>query len=109
MRPFIPYRSRSLLPTGLLGLGLLLGARAAHASSVNDFSLGPELGGPQQGTFGPNTVIHFSGRNRFINQCRDANGVNDFVYPAGDVYVIAGGASPGNGATLNDEGGAPAQ
>jgi hypothetical protein len=92
---------------GLVLLTLALCARPASAASVNDFYLGPELGGPQQGTFGPNTVIHFSGKNRFINACREMEGVNDFVYPAGDVYVIAGGSTPGSGAKLKDAGGAP--
>lgn len=91
----------------LVLVALVLGTRPAGAASANDFYLGPELGGPQQGTFGPNTVIHFSGKNRFINACREMEGINDFVYPAGDVYVIAGGSTPGTGAKLKDAGGAP--
>lgn len=91
----------------LVLVALVVGTRPARAASVNDFYLGPELGGPRQGTFGPNQVIRFSGKNRFINACREMEGINDFVYPAGDVYVIAGGSTPGSGAKLKDEGGAP--
>jgi hypothetical protein len=97
---------RGRLVAALLGAATAALAPApAWASSANNFWLGPVAGGPVKGTYGPNEVIYFSGTNRFINACRDPLGINDFVYPATDVYVIVGSAQPGDGAILKDAGG----
>ena len=101
---------------GALAAGALaaaLWATPALAGSENLFFLGT-LGGPPQGTFGPNEVIRFSGKLRFINACLGASpggpfqgAINDFAWPATDVYVVAGSVPPADGATLLDAGGVP--
>ena len=52
-------------------------------------------------TLGPNEVLRIDGRLTYSNSC-DARGVNDFVYPATDIYVMPAWYTPAEGAPLQD-------
>lgn len=99
-------RSRHAHISGLLAL-LFIGtfmmtvspspARAAG----NDWIAFGDQG--ESGDFGPNSVIRIDGSISFITNCGD-KAIDDWVYPATDVYIVPAGSVSG-GDKLEDAGG----
>lgn len=66
--------------------------------------------GEAHATLGPNDVLRIDGRLRYFNNCSapaNAGGIDDFVYPAADVYVVAANHEPSDGDALSDASGTP--
>ncbi len=66
--------------------------------------------GEGHATLGPNEVVRIDGRLRYFNNCSaaaNAGGVDDFVYPAADIYVIDAKDEPADGDPLTDVAGTP--
>jgi hypothetical protein len=57
-------------------------------------------------TFGPNEAVTIDlGQIKFINSC--PSGVDDFIYPFADIYVIPANSNISIGSSLMDVSGAP--
>lgn len=88
----------AVLAVGALGATTLF--PPAPASAVGADALSFSDG---SGAFGANAVVRIDGRLTYETRC--PAGINDFVYPATDVYVTA--AEPAAGARLEDAGNGP--
>lgn len=58
-------------------------------------------GGGTSVTLGPNAVLRVDGRLRYFTNCD--GGINDFVYPATDVYIVDAADNPADSPTLFPE------
>jgi CSLREA domain-containing protein len=98
----MPIWRRTLTATLACCLALaavLVTAGPAHATQFLAWEDGAGFA-----TFGPNEAVMIDvGAVQYIRGCEE--GVDDFVYPFADVYVMVG--TPGIGATLYDHGGTP--
>lgn len=66
--------------------------------------------GEAHATLGPSQVLRVDGRIRYFNNCSapaNGGGIDDFVYPAADIYVINSDFDPSDGDNLVDETGTP--
>ncbi len=83
-----------------------LAAVPAHASPSNQYNSISFSNGDVHKTFGPNGVIMIDGTLIYDPACpaSDKKGIDDFLYPASDVYIVPSGFS---GGALTDIGGTP--
>lgn len=74
----------------------------ATATGQNALWFGP--GQDPTASFGANDIIRIDGTITFEDDCPEG-GIDDWVYPATDVYIVAAGSVGGAGTELTDAGG----